>query len=57
MLVSGCLKMAHNGWAMFSVGFAEFVKLLKTLISQLKYSRCYAPYLFRMIIILQLNEK
>jgi len=26
--------------AMFSVGFAEIVKLPKTLISQLKYSRC-----------------
>jgi hypothetical protein len=34
------LIIVHNGLAMFSVGFVEFVKLPKTLISQLKYSLC-----------------
>jgi hypothetical protein len=37
---AGFLKLNANVLAMFSVGFAEIVKLPKTLISQLKYSRC-----------------
>lgn len=49
--------MTTNGLAMFSVGFVKIVKLPKTLISQLKYSRCYRTFFICFLISIKINYK